>query len=97
MAILARSQQQCELVDEYITDAQSKMADYHYDNDLQMILIIIGLLPEIKIMLMQHLPFAALENLTNKAKHIESELKAKGHSGPPNIHDKCVSQLCKHE
>ena len=76
MAILARSQRQGESVDEYITDAQSKMTDYHYDNDLQMTLIINGLLPEIKTLVMQHLPFAGLEDLTNKARHIESALKA---------------------
>ena len=64
MAILARSQRQGESVDEYITDAQSKMTDYHYDNDLQMTLIINGLLPEIKTLVMQHLPFAGLEDLT---------------------------------
>ena len=76
MAILSRSQRQGESVDEYITDTHSKMMDYNYDNNLQMTLIINGLRPEIKTLVMQHQPFDGLEDLTNKARHIESALKA---------------------
>ena len=78
MAVLSRSQRQGESVDEYVTDARSKMVDYNYDNDLQMTLLINGLRPDIKTPVMQHLPFNNVDELITKARHIESALKTQG-------------------
>ena len=75
MSLLTLTQRVGETVDEYVTEARSKMVDYNYDEDLQMTLIINGLRPEIKTVVMQHLPFQDIDALVNKARHVESALK----------------------
>ena len=75
MAVLSRTQRPAETIDEYITNARSKMVDYNYDNDLQMTLLINGLQPEIKSLVMQHLPFDGLDEFVTKARHAESALR----------------------
>lgn len=46
MAILSGAQRVGESLDEYITEAKSKMVDYNYDPQLQMTLLINGLRPD---------------------------------------------------
>ena len=76
MAVLSRTQRPAESVDEYITEARSKMVDYDYGPELQMTLLINGLRPEMKSAVMQHLPFQDIEAFINKARHVESALKS---------------------
>ena len=76
MAVLSRTQRPGESVDEYITDTRSKMADYNYGHELQMTLLTNGLTPEIKSVVMQHLPFQDIDALINKARYVESAIKS---------------------
>ena len=76
MQTLSRSQKPTETVDEYIADAKAKMATYQYDDRLQITLLLNGLRPEIKAITMQHMPFASVDALATKAKHVEAALKS---------------------
>lgn len=76
MQALARQQLPTETVDEYIADARAKMANFNYNNDLQMTLILNGLRSDVKAIVLQHLPFANIEALAAKAKHVEAALKS---------------------
>ena len=76
MKNLARHQQPKESVDEYIADYRNAMRNFQYDDNLQMTLILNGLRPEIKAIVMQHLPFQNIEEMSTKAKHVESALKS---------------------
>lgn len=76
MQALTRQQSAGETVDEYIADARAKMANFNYNNDLQMTLVLNGLRPDVKAIVMQHLPFATMDALANKAKHVEAALKS---------------------
>ena len=75
MQTLARTQQPGESVDEYVADSRSKMGPYNYDDALKMTLILNGLRPEIKAVVMQHMPFNNIDVLATKAKHVEVALK----------------------
>ena len=70
MSLLTRTQRVEKTVDEYVTEARSKMVDYNYYEDLQVTLIINGLRPEIKTIVMQHLQFQNIDALVNKARHL---------------------------
>lgn len=72
MTTLTRQQRPTETVDEYFLDLRSKMQALNYDEALQMSLLINGLKPEIKHIILQHLPFQNIDALFNKAKLIES-------------------------
>ena len=76
MQTLQRQQQVNESADDYVSDYQSKMRNFGYDDNLQMTLILNGLRPEIKAIVMQHLPFADLDALITKVKHVESALRS---------------------
>ena len=52
------------------------MANFDYNNELQMTLILNGLRSDIKAIVLQHLPFANLEALAAKTKHVEAALKS---------------------
>ena len=73
---LVRHQQPTESVDEYIADYRNTIQNFAYDNNMQMTLILNGLRAYIKAIVMQHLPFNNIEELTTKAKHVESALKS---------------------
>ena len=76
MQALARQQLPTETVDEFIADARAKMANFNYNNKLQMTLILNGLRSDVKAIVLQHLPFANIEALAAKAKHVEAALKS---------------------
>lgn len=75
MQVLARHQLPTESVDEYILDATSKMANFNYNEELQMTLLINGLRSDVKAIMLQHLPFANIDALKAKAIHVEAALK----------------------
>ena len=52
------------------------MNNFGYDENLPMTLILNGLRPDIKAIVLQHLPFNNLDALSVKAKHAESALKS---------------------
>ena len=79
MAVLSRSQCPSEIMDEYITDAHSKMVDYKYDNALQITLLISGLRPEIKMSVLQHLPFDDIEALTTLSLPLKRKVYSPSH------------------
>lgn len=72
IADLARCQLPNETVDQYITEAREKMIQYGYGEDLQMTLLINGLKPNIRSVVLQHLPFDNLNAFITKAKHVEA-------------------------
>lgn len=76
MQALARQQLPTETVDEFIADARAKMANFNYNDELQMTLILNGLRSDVKAIVLQHLPFANIEALAAKAKHVEAALKS---------------------
>ena len=51
------------------------MSDLNYDESLQVALLINNLRPELKAVLLQHLPFENIQAFTQKAKHVEEALK----------------------
>ena len=82
MQALARQQLPTETVDEFIADARAKMANFNYNNELQMTLILNGLRSDVKAIVLQHLPFANIEALAAKAKHVEAALKSYVQAAP---------------
>lgn len=76
MSLIQRMQLPAESVEEFIADSKAKMVSFGYNNNLQMTLILNGLRPEIKAIVLQHLPFENIEALQTKAKHVESALKS---------------------
>lgn len=75
MSLIQRSQGP-ESVEVYIADSKAKMISFGYNDQLQMTLILNGLRPEIKAIVLQHLPFENIDALQTKAKHVESALKS---------------------
>ena len=76
MATLQKTQLTGETVDAYFTDAQSKLAEHNFPANLVMTLLINGLRSDIKGLVMQHQPFDNVDDLLNKARHIESSLRS---------------------
>ena len=76
MATLQKTQLTGESVDAYFTDAQSKLAEHNFPANLVMTLLINGLRSDIKGLVMQHQPFDNVDDLLNKARHIESSLRS---------------------
>ena len=76
MATLTTTQQSGESVDVYITNARAKMADQQYDEELQMSLLLNGLRPEIKSLVLQHQPLPDLQSFVTKCKTLEASLQA---------------------
>ena len=76
MSTLTRMQQTGESVDAYFTDARSKLEEHHFPQDFEITLLINGLRSDIKGLVMQHQPFNNVDDLLNKAKHIETSLKS---------------------
>ena len=75
MASLSRIQQPRESVDVYITEARAMMMEHNYDDDLQMTLLLNGLRPDIKGLVIQHLPFPNLRGFVHKCRHVEASLQ----------------------
>ena len=73
---ISRQQQSGESVDNYFTDARSRMEEQHFDNELQMTLLINGLRSDLKGLVLQHRPFANVEQLIEKARNIEDSQRS---------------------
>ena len=73
---LQRQQKSTELVEEFAAETKSRLANHGYNANQQMTIILNGLRPEIKSVVMQHLPFENTEQLITKAKHVEQALKS---------------------
>lgn len=76
MATLTRAQQAGESVDAYFLDSRSKLDDQNFDQNFQMTLLINGLRQDIRGLVLQHQPFPNINDLLNKARHIEASLKS---------------------
>lgn len=76
MSTLTRMQQTGESVDSYFTDARSKLEEHHFPQNFEITLLINGLRSDIKGLVMQHQPFNNVDDLFNKAKHIEASLRS---------------------
>ena len=76
MTTLSRTQQTGESVDAYITDARAKLDEQNFPPQFEMTLLINGLRSDIKGLVMQHQPYANVDALVNKARHIEASLKS---------------------
>ena len=73
---LSKQQQASESVEEFAAETKTRLANLGYNPNQQMTIIINGLRPDIKSVVLQHLPFATVEALINKAKHVEQALKS---------------------
>lgn len=73
---IQRTQQSGETVDEYFVDFCSKIEEHNFDPAFKQTLIINGLRSDIKGLVIQHQPFNDVNELLNKARHIEASLKA---------------------
>ena len=73
--ILSHHQQASEKVEEFAAETKARLANLGYNANQQMTIIINGLRPDIKSVVMQHLPFANVDALVSKAKHVEQALK----------------------
>ena len=76
MQALTRIQQSGETVDEYFVDVCNKLDEHNFDPDFKLTLIINGLRSDIKGLVIQHQPFNDVNDLLNKARHIEASVKA---------------------
>ena len=76
IATLSQHQLANQSVDEYIMNLREKMMEYNYNEDLQVTLLLNGLLPQIKTLVLQHLPFANIDAFITKARHIEAALES---------------------
>ena len=68
-------QKQSELVEEFVAETKFKLNTQGYNENQQMTIILNGLRPEIKSVVMQHLPFDNFEQFVTKAKHVEQALQ----------------------
>ena len=74
MSIINRHMRTGETVDEFIAEQRMKMAQCQYNNELQQTLILHGLRPDIKSVVLQHQPFQDMEALQMKARMVEASL-----------------------
>ena len=72
---LSNEQKDDESVEEYAAEARTRLDNLGFDANQQMTLIIKGFRRDIKAAVLQHLPFADVPALINKAKHVEQALK----------------------
>ena len=72
---LSIEQKNDESVEEYAAEARTRLDNLGFDANQQMTLIIKGFRRDIKAAVLQHLPFADVPALINKAKHVEQALK----------------------
>lgn len=76
LATLTRVQQVGETVDAYFTDARSKLEEHRFPAHFEITLLINGLRADVKGLVMQHQPFATVDALLHKARHIEASLRS---------------------
>ena len=67
---------------------REKMVEYDYNEDLQVTLLLNGLLPQLKSLVLQHLPFENMEAFITKTKHIEAAIESNQNvlQNPQNIY-----------
>ena len=75
IAALSKQQQADESVEEYAAEARTRLANLGYNPNQQLTMIINGFRPDIKSVVLQHMPFDDVNALINKAKHVEQALK----------------------
>ena len=76
LSTIQRTQQASESVDAYFTETRAKLAEHNFPAQLSISLLINGLRPDIKTLVLQHQPFAGIDDLIDKARHIEAALKS---------------------
>ena len=76
LSTIQRTQQASESVDSYFTEARAKLNEHNFPQELSTTLLINGLRPEIKSLVLQHQPLDDIDDLLDKARHIEAALKA---------------------
>ena len=76
LATLSMQQLPTQTVEEFIMDAREKLLEHGYDQNLQLTLLLNGLLPEIKTIIMQFLPFNDIEAFITRAKYAEQAVKS---------------------
>lgn len=72
---MAKSQQESETVEEYAAEAKTRLHNLGFNDAQQISIIINGLRPDIRSVVLQHLPFETVEALVSKAKNVEQALK----------------------
>ena len=72
---LSNQQKDDESVEEYAAEARTRLDNLGFNANQQMTLIIKGFRRDIRAAVLQHLPFADVPALINKAKHVEQALK----------------------
>ena len=73
---LSQQQKADETVEEFASEARTRLSNLGYNANQQMTMIINGFRPDIKSVVLQHMPFADVNALINKAKHVEQALKS---------------------
>ena len=71
---LSNQQKDGESVEEYAAEARTRLDNLGFNANQQITLIINGFRRDIKAAVLQHLPFADVPALINKAKHVEQAL-----------------------
>lgn len=72
---MAKSQQDSETVEEYAAEAKTRLHNLGFNAAQQISIIINGLRPDIRSVVLQHLPFETVDALVSKAKNVEQALK----------------------
>ena len=73
---LSKQQKADESVEEFAAEARTRLSNLGYNPNQQLTMIINGFRPDIKSVVLQHMPFDDVNALINKAKHVEQALKS---------------------
>ena len=85
MATLTNHQLPNQTVDEYIMNSRERMVEFGFNLQLQVTLLLNGLRPELRSIMLQHLPFNDIDAFIDKAKHVEAAVASKMALGPQNV------------